>query len=102
MLFVVIVVDDDDEDVYKRSSVAFAEKRAASALHHPGIFGRFASREIPAAAINVSTLAYAPTHSGRRQRVRAPAAVGLSRKHCCVEVQVWRTGPLRFGKAPGS
>lgn len=71
-------------------NVAFTRERATRALHHLGIFGGFASREIPVAVINVSTLAYAPVYQRPDKGLESTAAAGSSRKHCCVVAQVWR------------
>lgn len=81
-----------------RASVACTQKRAARALQHLGIFGGFASREIPAAVINVSTLAYAPV-PGARQRVREHGGCRLFSQTLLCRSASLAVEPLRFRKA---
>lgn len=79
------------------ASVTFARKRAARALHHLGIFGWFASQEIPAAVINVSTLAYAPV-SWPDKGLESTATCRPFPQTLCQNVSS-TIKPLRFRKA---
>lgn len=81
-----------------RASVAFTQKRVARALHHLGIFGWFASREIPVAVINVSTLAYAPVPWPDKGLESMAACRFFPQTLLCQNVSS-TTKPLRFRKA---
>lgn len=99
-VIVVVIIVIVDEDVYKEPrgrrfySESAPPRKLCTSL---GIFGEFTSREIPTAAINVSTLAYSVF--GGRQRVRARQLPVLFPQTLLCRNTSSAVGPLGFRKA---